>query len=194
VKRKKKCKRCDQTFSPKQWNQVFCGSKIKKTGCSWFNVTVTRSKRRWQNENYKNYQREYGKKWKIIQRKLNSEYAQKQLELKREYGRSVQGKIVAQKWRKENMDKILFWNKKRILLEKNVPGSHTWYEWQELKVRHNNKCAICKINEIKLKRRWGNKFSKLTEDHIVPISKGGTDYISNIQPLCISCNAKKKDN
>lgn len=102
--------------------------------------------------------------------------------------------MVAKIWRKDNVDKILFWNKKRILSKKNVDGSHTWYEWQELKIKHEYKCAICKISENRLKRKWGNKFSKLTEDHITPINKGGTDYLENIQPLCISCNAKKKDN
>ncbi|MBD3260646.1 MAG: adenylyltransferase/cytidyltransferase family protein [Candidatus Altiarchaeales archaeon] len=72
-------------------------------------------------------------------------------------------------------------------------GNHSPEEWESVKKRFNYCCAECGIEESALIFQSNSQFSALTRDHIIPISKGGTDLINNIQPLCISCNAKKRD-
>jgi len=69
--------------------------------------------------------------------------------------------------------------KKRYILRKNIEGSHSLEEWENLKQKYNHKCAKC------------NESKPLTKDHIIPMSKGGSDYIINIQPLCKICNCRK---
>ena len=60
-------------------------------------------------------------------------------------------------------------------------GNHTANEFEILCKEYDYRCLCCGSD------------NKLTEDHIVPIAKGGTNDISNLQPLCMSCNASKQD-
>lgn len=84
--------------------------------------------------------------------------------------------------RKENKERFSFYTKRRIYTKKNAVGFHTFEEWNELKKKYDYMCLCCKQKE---------PFIKLTEDHIIPLSKGGSNDISNIQPLCGSCNSIK---
>ena len=61
-------------------------------------------------------------------------------------------------------------------------GSHTEEEWQSLKVFYDYKCLCCGKREPEI---------RLTRDHVIPLTKGGTDSIDNVQPLCARCNSKK---
>lgn len=73
-------------------------------------------------------------------------------------------------------------NLARIARKAGAKGSHTMAEWIKLKELYDNTCPACKQAEPTI---------KLTEDHVVPLSRGGSDYIENIQPLCGSCNSRK---
>lgn len=79
----------------------------------------------------------------------------------------------------KNPERIAHLKARRYARERNAEGSHTLEEWKELCEKFDNKCAKCKESK------------KLTKDHIKPLSAGGSDYISNIQPLCRNCNSRK---
>jgi 5-methylcytosine-specific restriction endonuclease McrA len=56
-----------------------------------------------------------------------------------------------------------------------------------LKRRFKYRCVRCGAFEGSL---WA---PALSPDHVVPLSRGGTNTIENIQPLCPPCNRWKRD-
>ena len=87
-------------------------------------------------------------------------------------------------WWKNNPEKRITYENNRRARKNGNGGTHTAQEWAELKERHDFTCPCCKRKEPDI---------KLTRDHIIPIVKGGTNFIDNVQPLCGSCNSSKND-
>lgn len=67
----------------------------------------------------------------------------------------------------------------RRIRELRAGGEHNEPEWQRLLAACGFKCLRCGTQE------------NLTKDHIVPVASGGNNYITNLQPLCRSCNSWK---
>lgn len=84
------------------------------------------------------------------------------------------------KWKRENKDKMGVYRTRRRAVKKGNGGSHTVAEWRAILSDANHACKHCGRTDV-----------KLTKDHIIPLTKGGTDNASNLQPLCFSCNSRK---
>jgi 5-methylcytosine-specific restriction endonuclease McrA len=197
---KKNCVVCGTSFIATNARNKYCGDREKHTGCAYqtwlasFRTEKAKARRRqWGKcEKRKRWERDRKKK----QRLLNTPYAQNQRQLCRDYVIKNKPRIkeLNKIWRKKNIERVLWKNKQRMKRLKNIKGSHTFLDWLRLKENHKNCCVKCGMSEAELAIKWiGTHFTELTEDHIIPISKGGTNDITNIQPLCISCNAKKRD-
>jgi hypothetical protein len=88
--------------------------------------------------------------------------------------------VYSPKYYKENTDKFHEYRQSRRARLANAEGNFTKEEWNTLCEQYGYKCLCCGRDDV-----------PMTPDHIVPLVKGGSNSISNIQPLCRSCNCKK---
>jgi len=91
-------------------------------------------------------------------------------------------KEVVKRWRNNNPEKMRLIDKRKKFRRRNAIGNFTFKEWENKLKEFNNCCAYCKkpLNE-----------NEITIDHKIPLSRGGTNYIENLVPSCMSCNSKK---
>ncbi|MBB4985022.1 HNH endonuclease [Streptomyces nymphaeiformis] len=74
---------------------------------------------------------------------------------------------------------------RRRARQSNAGGCYTWEEVIGLFLRFDRRCSYChrrlRIDE------------QPEPDHVVPLSRGGSNALSNILPACSACNSDKRD-
>lgn len=72
---------------------------------------------------------------------------------------------------------------RRNAREHGASGSYTWTQVMRLFLLGNRRCAYC--DEV--------VDGQPDPDHVIPLSRGGSNSIGNIVPACRSCNVDKND-
>lgn len=69
---------------------------------------------------------------------------------------------------------------RRKAAERGAAGTFTWSEFMRIARKFDYRCAYC-----------GVKPERLDPDHVVPLSRGGSNAPSNLLPSCTPCNSHK---
>jgi 5-methylcytosine-specific restriction endonuclease McrA len=102
---------------------------------------------------------------------------------RKRYAVNPQKRINNVKWKSENKDKVsLHYAKKNAKRRSSINSTIekiTLSQWNNIKENQDNKCFYCK------------KEKKLTQDHVIPLSRGGDHSANNIVAACRECNTSK---
>lgn len=85
-------------------------------------------------------------------------------------------------WRKNNPELARLHDKNKRAKRKGAEGSFTCEDVSRIREAQKDKCAYCR-KPLK---------GKGTIDHIVALANGGTNWPSNLQLACRSCNSRKR--
>jgi len=193
------CTWCNNPFTPGHFNQKLCSPECKTASIKdvkkrykltekgkLTNERWIKSERRKENERRyqtspkgkeraikisKRYKENHPEKVKEISRKCANSYR------KTPHGKDVHRK-AAKAYRKTDKGKTMMKKHKYKARNPNATGFDI-AAWNEKLKACGGKCIQCGTKE------------DITVDHIIPLSKGGSNHISNLQPLCRSCNSKK---
>lgn len=171
VSGKNKCKKCYQ-----RWHMSQPGNKEKHA------------------KKEKDRRKKLGERYRILDKKRSkTENRQKwQKKYSKQYYQDNREKLLEYQvnWRQENKEQFKGYMRTAYLRRKEADGITTSEQWQAIIDFYcpDNKCLAC-----------GKTFNseviedKLTQDHVIPVSKGGSNWPENMQPICYSCNCSKSD-
>ncbi len=87
---------------------------------------------------------------------------------------------LRRRWRRENPDRAraasLKASKLRLMRIKQAPGNFTPELWQQRSQMLGSACWYC------------NEAKGVTIEHVIPLARGGTNFIANLRPTCKRCN------
>lgn len=137
--------------------------------------------------NCKSCQRDKSSNWK----KANPEKHKELLAAWRKANPGRQKELHAA-WKKANPDRLREINRKKHA--KKLGIKHVDWSEKELFERYGTNCYICNDAIDFTAPKKGPGYEKSSwPDHVIPVSRGGSNTIENVRPCHAKCNKSKKD-
>ena len=134
---------------------------------------------------YKEYYRNNKEAVSMYKKEYYKDNKDKMIENATNYRKNNREKVseYLRDYQRNNKDKMVFYANKRRCIEIGNGGNYTKEQWKETLEYFDYKCAYtgeCIKDNLNI-------------EHIIPVSKGGTNYIWNLVPSTPQANISKKD-
>jgi 5-methylcytosine-specific restriction endonuclease McrA len=189
----KQCKACQKAYREENRRRIHAyladyrsknQEKAKNTTRAWRDRNLERSRESC---------RSYAKRNKATLRLKRKDWEANNRELIREAAKKTYNGHKEKRLQKHrlhylnNKEQYRARDRKRRALELNAPGSHTPEQIAAMFARQKGRCASPLCDRL-LHTRGRSKYHI---DHTIPLSRGGSNDISNIALLCPTCNRAK---
>jgi 5-methylcytosine-specific restriction endonuclease McrA len=173
--------KAEQTAATKKWKDAHPGYDAEQKRKARRDPVKAIAERaacsRWRSKNV-----EKQKAKQLEWRQNNREHLRKK-EAARRAAKPEMVRLVVREWRKKYPEKARALDHAKKARRLKADGAYTTEQLKDLIIKQRGCCAICKTA---LPRPYH-------ADHIVPLARGGTNWIENIQLLCPRCNGRKSD-
>lgn len=186
------CKACRKPLSEASYSAnrdgILAREKVRRAG-TWSEI----SRKRRENPEYVEYLKEYLKqyyvehpeKWEGLYWKNPEKHRRDARVYRVNNPEKVRTSVMA--WRERNPEAIALGHHRRKAALAAVEDTLTPQQLGEILEFFDFRCGFCLVDLRTLPRVLR------TWDHLLPISRGGTNTAENVVPCCKPCNSRKKD-
>ena len=186
VVRLKRCTRCDGWKLPGDFGTN--GSGCRRSECGECRRARERTQRRDNLDEKRRRDREQYAKSRQQRRRIAAKHRVKRVDRINDYMRGYYQRTKAERqrrhkeWCQKNPESVRQYAATTRARKRKVPGNLTYAEWHQILETFDGCCAYCLQPSV-----------SLTQDHVIPLSRGGEHSLANVVPACRRCNGVKKD-
>ena len=150
--------------------------RMSEKGLAWWKAC-------WRSEHGKATHKAYRQSDKGRERLRKYRQSEKGMELRRIESKAPSSKDRARRYRTSPKGRQMIVqaaSRRRSLIREQKP-TLTTQEWRGILAKSNGRCAYCKHE------------AKLTMDHVIPLSRGGSHTKENVVAACGPCNFRKSN-
>lgn len=169
------CRKCVLPLNKKSYAKNKQSYLLQQRTRAAENPEIFKKRSKEQAVKHKDHISAYQKKYRDCHKEESKKY---QHEYYKKYTLYIKDRVS--RYAKNNPEKVQVLSENKRARKLGLEDRITHKDWIDLLDKYNHQCLWC-----------GRKGIKLTQDHVIPLSKGGRNVIENIQPLCHSCNSTK---